>query len=226
MQTTTPQSAIEAPTSPTETLYSVSQVAEKLDLTEQSDENFHGANPTGNGAQKDGFTLFIGGNAYDRKLKQSFKSVEVAEMAGIEPGCYEPCVQFRAANPSSTTPNPKFDWARALTFDYTDENGDLLYQIGRIGDGENKLIRPRKPNLNGGWDFKLGDVRRVLYLLPDILKSEFVFLCEGEKAASKLNSYLLESGFLVNISPPQTRTAPENGKTNFHLPSMKKRSTF
>lgn len=69
------------------------------------------------------------------------------------------------------------------TYDYTDEQGTLLYQVVRF---DPKDFRQRKPDSNGGWLYSLKDVRRVLYRLPDVLKAETVYVVEGEKDADRL----------------------------------------
>ena len=74
-----------------------------------------------------------------------------------------------------------------VTYDYRDERGALLFQVCRF---EPKDSRQRRPDGAGGWTWKLGDTRRVLYRLPDLLaKPEAtVFLVEGEKDADRLAS--------------------------------------
>jgi len=72
------------------------------------------------------------------------------------------------------------------TYDYPDENGELLYQAYRK---DPKDFRQRRPDGNGGWDYKLGNVRRVPYRLPELLKAapaEPVFIAEGEKDVNRL----------------------------------------
>jgi len=69
------------------------------------------------------------------------------------------------------------------SYNYTDENGALLYQAVRF---EPKGFLQRKPDGNGGWDWKLDGVRRVLYRLPEIAKAETVYVVEGEKDADRL----------------------------------------
>ena len=67
------------------------------------------------------------------------------------------------------------------TSDYQDEAGKLLYQSVRFSP---KTFRPRRPDGSGGWTWKLGDVRRVLYRLPQLISAdlaETVFIVEGEK---------------------------------------------
>jgi hypothetical protein len=65
-------------------------------------------------------------------------------------------------------------------YPYTDENGVLLYQNVRF---EPKDFRLRRPNGKGGWTWNLGDVRRVLYRLPEVVAANEVLLVEGEKDA-------------------------------------------
>jgi hypothetical protein len=71
-------------------------------------------------------------------------------------------------------------------YDYTDQNGTLLYQVLRL---EPKSFRQRRPDGNTGWIWHLGE-RRVVYRLPELLKypDATVFLCEGEKDADRVAS--------------------------------------
>lgn len=72
------------------------------------------------------------------------------------------------------------------TYDYTDTDGTLLYQVVRYAP---KDFRQRRPNGKGGWISNLDGVGRVLYRLPELLAADpdkTVFICEGEKDADKL----------------------------------------
>jgi putative DNA primase/helicase len=73
-------------------------------------------------------------------------------------------------------------WNIEATYDYLDEAGVLLYQKLRFVP---KSFRQRRPDpaAKGGWNWKLGDVRRVLYNTPDLVArpTETVFGLEGEK---------------------------------------------
>ena len=68
------------------------------------------------------------------------------------------------------------------TYDYTDEHGTLLFQVCRRDD---KQFPQRRPDGNGGWVWGLGNVRRVLYRLPQVLEASAaglpVYVVEGEK---------------------------------------------
>jgi Protein of unknown function (DUF3631)/Toprim-like len=82
------------------------------------------------------------------------------------------------------------------TYDYEDEHNALLYQVVRYAP---KVFRQRRPNGNGSWIWKMADVRRVIYRLPDIRVRisdpsfrreqglpDGVFIVEGEKDADRL----------------------------------------
>jgi putative DNA primase/helicase len=66
----------------------------------------------------------------------------------------------------------------AAEYDYQDESEQLLFQVVRY---EPKGFRQRRPDGNGGWIWNLNGIRRVLYRLPEVVKSPFVLICEGEK---------------------------------------------
>ncbi len=70
------------------------------------------------------------------------------------------------------------------TYDYVDENGTLLYQAVRF---DPKNFRQRCPDGNGGWVWKLGGVRRVVYRLPDLQGQPVAYIVEGEKDVERLN---------------------------------------
>lgn len=75
------------------------------------------------------------------------------------------------------------------TYDYHDETGKLLYQVCRMAP---KDFRQRRPDGNGGWTWSLGDVRRVLYHLPELAEAtaagRVVFVVEGEKDVHALEA--------------------------------------
>lgn len=68
-----------------------------------------------------------------------------------------------------------------VVYDYTDENGELLFQVVRKPG--KKFSQRRIVNGEIVWDLK--GVRRVPYRLKELLESmerdESVFICEGEK---------------------------------------------
>ncbi len=64
------------------------------------------------------------------------------------------------------------------TYDYTDDHGNLLFQVCRF---EPKDFRQRRPGKTKDWVWDLKDTPIVLYQLPKVISSEYIFFCEGEK---------------------------------------------
>ncbi len=67
-------------------------------------------------------------------------------------------------------------------YDYVSEHGELLFQVLRL---PGKGFMQRKPGLDRPWEWRLGDVRRVLYRLPKVLNAviggETIWIVEGEE---------------------------------------------
>ena len=84
------------------------------------------------------------------------------------------------------------------TYDYTDEAGALLFQVCRF---EPKGFRQRRPDGAGGWEWKLGKTRRVLFRLPELLRDVKralpIFVCEGEKDVLAL----VKNGLTATCNP-------------------------
>lgn len=87
-----------------------------------------------------------------------------------------------AAPAKLTIPKRGLPGSIVAKYDYTDENGTLLYQVVRF---DPKDFRQRKPSAGDGWDWNTKGIRRVLYRLPEVLaamsRGETIFVCEGEK---------------------------------------------
>lgn len=90
---------------------------------------------------------------------------------------------------TSHGPDDPVEWNNIeIAYDYRDERGRLLYQVVRKIP---KDFRQRKPDGSGGWIWSIGDVRRILYRLPQLLKSPIdqpIYIVEGEKDADRLAS--------------------------------------
>jgi hypothetical protein len=67
-------------------------------------------------------------------------------------------------------------------YSYTDALGRELYQALRL---KPKSFRQRH-SVNGKWIWTMDGVERVLYRLPEVVKSETVWIVEGEKDADNL----------------------------------------
>jgi hypothetical protein len=78
------------------------------------------------------------------------------------------------------------------TYDYTDEHGNVLYQVVRYHP---KDFKQRRPDGHGGWIWKKGP-RQVLYRLPEVLKAPIVFVVEGERDVDTLR----ENGFVATTN--------------------------
>jgi len=72
-------------------------------------------------------------------------------------------------------------------YPYTDENGKLLYEVVRYIP---KDFLQRKPDGKGGYIWNLGDIRHVLYRLPEVIQSvkdeKPVYILEGEKDCNNI----------------------------------------
>lgn len=70
----------------------------------------------------------------------------------------------------------------SATYDYTDQDGNTLFQVVRYAP---KAFRQRRPDGGGGWTWKLNGVERVPYRLPELITAvrngNTVFIAEGEK---------------------------------------------
>jgi hypothetical protein len=105
---------------------------------------------------------------------------------------------LQAADLFPATPRSQASLGQAVAhYDYRDEKGQLLFQIVRYAP---KTFRVRHPQTGGGWRWGLGDARRVLYRLPQVLAAptpETVFVVEGEKDADALAGL----GLLATTNP-------------------------
>jgi hypothetical protein len=199
----------------------VEALAERYGLKRQvvkGEVEWHGANPSGHGAQTDGFILNGDGTAWDRALDRRYTSPEVAELCGLRPEQYAPVVEWRARHPldqqkratlrgtpkpapaatpapSSKPKPPKGEKPKPVKyFDYTSEEGALLFQtVRREYSNGAKDFRQRQPEGNG-WAWNLDGVSLVLYKLSQVLAASTVYLVEGEECAEALNAALEEAG--------------------------------
>lgn len=71
------------------------------------------------------------------------------------------------------------------TYDYTDENGALLYQVVRLLP---KGFLQRRLDGAGQWSYKTAGIRRVLFGLRELAGGRTVYIAEGEKDVITLRS--------------------------------------
>lgn len=85
-------------------------------------------------------------------------------------------------------------------YDYVDEGNNLLFQVCRTADKQFPQRRP-DPTRKTGWNWKLGDVRRVPYRLPQLLEAlengSPIYVVEGEKDVQTLE----RQGLVATCSP-------------------------
>lgn len=85
-------------------------------------------------------------------------------------------------------------------YDYVDEGEKLLYQVLRTADKQFPTRRP-DPMRKSGWDWRLGDTRRVVYRLPKVLEGirdgHVIFIVEGEKDVHTLEA----QGLIATCNP-------------------------
>ena len=81
-------------------------------------------------------------------------------------------------------------------YDYTDENGALLFQCVRY---QPKDFRQRCPNPDekGKWIWSVKGVRLVPYRLPQVIAADTVYVVEGEKDVATLEGF----GLTATTSP-------------------------
>lgn len=85
-------------------------------------------------------------------------------------------------------------------YDYVDEGEKLLYQVLRTADKQFPIRRP-DPMRKSGWDWRLGDARRVVYRLPRVLEGirdgHVIYIAEGEKDVHTLEA----QGLVATCNP-------------------------
>ena len=92
--------------------------------------------------------------------------------------------------------------AIVATYDYVDEYGELLFQVQRK---QPKGFIQRRPDGTAAGSDKLGDTRRVLYRLPELLEAvaseQPIFIAEGEKDVEAL----VKLGVIGNVQQCRRR---------------------
>lgn len=99
-----------------------------------------------------------------------------------KPKAFQPVfvAKVKANEAAKSTERPVIE----KTYSYTDALGREVYQAVRM---KPKSFRQRHGS-EGKWNWSMDGVERVLYRLPEVLKSETVWIVEGEKDADNLAS--------------------------------------
>lgn len=80
---------------------------------------------------------------------------------------------------------PKGKLRIVTTYDYRDENGQLMFQVCRL---DPKDFRQRRPDGTGSWLWSTKGIRQVPYRLPELIEArgDRIFVAEGEKDCDAL----------------------------------------
>lgn len=117
--------------------------------------------------------------------------------------CFGGCEQARVIDalkardlwPSRNGDSPQAQKPRIVAiYNYRDVAGKLVFQVVRR---EPKDFRQRRPDGKGGWIWNMTGVDRVPYNLAEVLNSETIAVCEGEKDCDAL----VALGFAATTNP-------------------------
>lgn len=145
--------------------------------------------------------------AADHDDRNPSLSVNTADQfAGVVVKCHRQCHLDDVLAPLRLTRADLFDEPRdrsagytvVAEYPYVDEHGAVLFVQERRYP---KDFRCKRPDGAGGWTYKLGDTRRVLYRLPEVLAGvqagRPVYVVEGERDADRLTA----AGQVATTSP-------------------------
>jgi hypothetical protein len=107
------------------------------------------------------------------------------------------------------------------TYVYRDSDGSYLFEKLRYDTTDpKKKYKIRRPDGKGGWIWNINGVKRVLYNLPELLKSGDapIYLCEGEKDAKNLASWGLVTTTNFDGATPLSQTTGKPAKRSKWLP--------
>lgn len=107
----------------------------------------------------------VGGSIIDWLMMENNQTAAQV-MADLSPIIQEPTVV------SSVSPKA------VAVYDYLNESREMVYQVVRY---EPKTFRQRHSDGNGGWVWSMDGITRILYNLPEVIASNQVIICEGEK---------------------------------------------
>jgi 5S rRNA maturation endonuclease (ribonuclease M5) len=128
----------------------------------------------------------------DREPSLSLRDADGLVLAHCHAGCAQDAVITALKDLGLWPEQEQRQAAIEAVYDYTNEAGELLYQIVRK---PGKKFLQRYPDGSGGWVWKKHP-HQVLYHLPEILENPIVFICEGEKDCETLRSH----GFVASTA--------------------------
>ena len=99
-------------------------------------------------------------------------------------------------------------------YNYTNENGELIYQVLRYKPGSNMKFSQRRPSLDlkGYWIPNLDGITYVPYRLHKFANKDngTIFICEGEKDVNNLLELISGPFFLPRNCAAQAALIPSN----------------
>lgn len=130
----------------------------------------------------------------DSTASLTVKSVDGKVLAHCHAGCDQNALaetlQLHEAAPivGEWTPNGP----AIAQYDYANEASELLYQVLRSANKQFSQRR-RDHTTKSGWRYSLGDTRRVLYRLPELIAAvhdgQIIYIPEGEKDVNTLSAF-------------------------------------
>lgn len=122
----------------------------------------------------------------DQDPSLSLRDADGKVLVRCHAGCAQEAV-IAALKGMGAWPEPEQHHGRRIVaeYNYTDEQGELLYQVVRF---EPKGFFQRRPNGAGGWILEKHP-RQVLYHLREVLENPIVFVVEGERDCETLRSH-------------------------------------
>ncbi len=130
-------------------------------------------NPSLSVTEKDGRILL--------KCHANCETADIVKALGLE-------MKDLFSDNGKTKSKPKYEAKeKPITYDYLDENGNLLFQVCRTGS---KRFYQRRPDGQGSWINSVKGVKPVIYNLPAVNKAiengQPVYIVEGEKDVNNL----------------------------------------
>src|SRR5262249_61747924 len=133
------------------------------------------------------------------------KPIRGADFSAVWQGAYERGL-YPEPPPEKKSDGLRKDLRVRALYSYHDEQRVRLYQVIRYDtEVPDDRFGQRRPDGEGGWIGKLGDVRRVLYRLPELIAGveagKLILDCEGENDVEAA----VELGYVANTHPRRIR---------------------
>jgi putative DNA primase/helicase len=138
------------------------------------------ADPRGQGKRCTGFLSDDGAYARCSREEQA-GALEIEDATQTYPHRLAGDCRCGTSHDGGAQRSERGDSAIVATYPYRDESGSLLFEVVRFAS---KKFKQRRPDGRGDWTWSLGNVRRVLYRLPELVAAKpeaTVYVVEGER---------------------------------------------